>query len=329
MNRSKRSALGLFAGFLVCLSMPVADSLAQGYPDRPVQLYVGYSAGGGTDYIARLIAPKLSELLGQRVVVINLPGAAGAVATEKVAKSPADGYTLLLITVADPIVPALRTNVPYDLERDLAAVAPVAAGPLAVVVTSSLPARDVKELIALARSRPGKLNYGSSGIGGSQHLAPELFKMLANVDMVHVPYKGAMDAVVATASGQIDLFFSLLQTALPLIESGKLRVLAVTGAKRALALPSVPTLAESSPDLASYERYSWFGVSAPSGVPRSIVARLNAEINKVVNMPETRESLMKQYFEPRTSSPEEFAEFIRKEIAQNIKLVKAIGIKME
>lgn len=327
MAKPGKNIVRSFAGIVACANLPVADSLAQGYPVRPIRMLVGFTVGGVADVTARLVAQKSSELLGQSVVVENRGGASGAIATEKVATSPADGYTLLMMTAADTVIPALRAKLPYDLERDLAPVSLVAIAPFVLVVPQSVPARTVKELIALARSRPGKLSYGSVGAGSTPHLAGELLKQMAGVDIVQVPYKGGGESVVATASGQVDIGFHSATATLPLLEAGKLRALAVTSAKRASFLPSIPTVAESG--LPGYDRSSWEGVLAPAGVPKSTIARLNAAIGKIVDTVEMKESFKREGLEPQTNTPEQFAAFIHGEIAQNARLIKSIGVKPE
>ena len=288
-------------------------------------MIVGFLPGGSTDITARTLAPKLYENLGQSVVVENLPGASTAIATEKVAKSPADGYTLLLAPSSTAIVSALRTNLPYDLERDLAPVSLVLVGPFVFTAHPSMPARNVKELIALARSQPGKLNYGSPGIGSANHLAGELFNLMAKVKIAHVPYKGSAASALAAATGEVDMLNSSITAVLPFLAAGRLRALAVTGLERSSLLRSVPTLSESG--LPGYKLIGWNGVLAPAGVPKNIIARLNAAIAKTVNTPEMKESINKQGFEPQSSTPEQFAEFIRNEIAQYAKLVELAGLK--
>jgi tripartite-type tricarboxylate transporter receptor subunit TctC len=325
MRKSGRSVFLLFAGIVACANLSVSDSLAQSYPVKPVRILVGFVPGGAVDIIARLIGQKLSETLGQPVVIENRPGASTAIATDRAAKSPADGYTLLLIAISTAIQSALRTNLPYDLKRDLAPVSLVSIGPFVLVVHPSLPARNVKELIALARSHPGKLSVGSPGVGSAPHLAGELFKSRAKINVVHVPYKGSADSVVGAASGLVPVCFASLASALPLLDAGRLRPLAVTTAKRASLLPSTPTLDESG--LPGYDYSAWYGVSAPAGVPKDIIARLAAVLGKVV--PEIRESLNKQGLEPRTSTPDEFAAMIHREIAQTTKLIELTGLKAE
>lgn len=327
MRKSGWSILRLFAGIVTCASLPVLDSAAQSYPVKPIRMLVGFTTGGIADVIARLLAPKLSEPLGQSVVVENRPGASGAIATERVAASPADGYTLLMMTVADTVIPALRARLPYDLERDLAPVSLVVIAPFVLVVHPSVPAHNIKELIALARSRPGKLSYGSTGAGSTPHLSAEALNVMANVKTIHVPYKGGAENAVAVASGQIDMYFSSFPSVLPLLGTGRLRPLAVTSAKRASFMPSLPTLDESG--LPGYSRSSWEGVLAPAGVPKDIIARLNTAIVNVVNTAEMKQSLNRQGLEPQTGTPEEFAAFIHGEIEKNAQLIKLIGLKAE
>ncbi|WP_038205032.1 Bug family tripartite tricarboxylate transporter substrate binding protein [Xenophilus azovorans] len=318
---SRRDVLAALAG----VALPFPRVFAQAYPDRPIRLYVGYSAGGGTDQVARLLAQKLTELLGQQVVVLNQPGATGAIAVEKVATAPADGYTLLLVSIADTVVPALRAKLPYDLGRDIVGVAPVVGGPLALVVHPGLPANNVRELIALARSKPGRLTYGSPGVGNSLHLAAEQFKQATRTDMLHVPFKGAAEALAATASGEVDVCFPVLSSALPLVDGGKLRLLAVTGAARVPSRPDVPTVGESG--VPGFERTTWFGVAAPAGTPKPVIARLNEAVNTVMGTPEMRQFYAKQNFEPMSGSAEKFNAFINAETAQSAALIRALGIQ--
>lgn len=327
MRTPGRNIFRLFAGIAACASLSASDSLAQGYPAKPIRLVLGFSTGGLSDVLARLIAPKLSDHLGQPLVVENRPGASGAIATQRVAASPADGYTLLLMTAADTVTPALRTRLPYDLERDFAPVSLVVIAPFVLLVHPSVPARNVKELIALARSRPGKLSYGSVGAGSTPHLAGELLKVMAKVNIVNVPYKGGADNVIAAASGQVDMSFASIPSLLPLLEAGRIRPLAVTSARRASLLPSLPTLDESG--LPGYDRSSWQGVLAPAGVPKDIIVRLSTAIGRVVDIPEMNQALIKQGLEPQTNTPEQFAAFIHRELAKNAELIKSIGAKTE
>ena len=327
MRKPGRSIFRLFAGIVACASLSVFDSSAQSYPVKPIRMIVGFAAGGGTDVTARMLGQKLTETLGQPLIVENRPGAGGALSIERVATSPADGYTLLMMAAAGAIQSALRTKLPYDLERDLAPVSLVVIGPLVLVIHPSVPARNVKELIALARSQPGKLSYGSAGIGSSNHLAAELLNLLAKVKTVHVPYRGSGESVVGTASGQVDFNLPSLTAARPLLEAGKLRVLAISTGKRSSLMPSLPTINESG--LPGYDRYAWYGVLAPAGAPKDIIGRLNSAIGKVSNTPEMKESFKKEGIEAQTGTPEQFAALIRAEIEQNIKLVKLSGAKAE
>jgi len=317
----------IFAGIVTCAGLPVSDSPAQGYPVKPVRIVVGFPAGGAADIIARMVAQNFPEHLGQPAIVENRPGAGSSIATERVAASPADGYTLLMLGASGAAQPALHARLPYDLERDLAPVSLVVKGPFVLVVHPSVPAQNVAELIALARSRPGKLNYGSNGVGGVVHLAAELFNWMANTKIVHVSYKGAAEYVVAVAAGEIDMSFSTITAVLPLLKAGKLRALAVSSAKRASSMPSLPTLGESG--LPGYDRSTWFGMLTPAGVPNDIIAQLNAVIGKVVNTPEMKEAFVQQGLEPQTGTPEQFAALIRGEIAQNARLIKLAGVKPE
>lgn len=327
MRESRRKIFWLFAGIVACASSSGSDSLAQSYPVRPIRLVVGFTPGGVADAIGRLLAQKLSEPLGQQVVVENRGGASGAIAYEMVAKSPADGYTLLIIGATAAVLPALRANLPYDLERDLAPVSLAAIAPFVLAVHPSVPAHNVKELIALARSRPGKLSYGTVGAGSPPHLMAGLFGLMAKVDIVHVPYRGGAENAIANASGQVEMSFLSVPSITPLLVGGRLRPLAVTSIKRASFMPSLPTLDESG--LRGYDYSNWNGVTGPAGMPKDIIARLNAMIGKVVNTSDMKESLNRQGLEPQTSTPEQFAAFIHTEVAKNAKLIKLIGMKAE
>lgn len=317
----------LLAATIACANLSVVDALAQNYPTKPIRIVVGFAPGGGADVSARLVGPKLSELLGQPVVVENRPGASTAIATERVATSPPDGYTLLLLPSSTTILSAMRTKLPYDLERDFTPVSLLVVGQFALVVHPSVPARNVKELIAIARSRPGKLSYGSSGAGSASHLAGELFNSMAKVNVLHVPYKGANEATIATAIGEVDMFFATIAPLLPLQAAGKVRALAVSGAARTSLMPAMPTIGESG--LTGYDRSVWYGIIAPAGLPKEVVTQLHGAIGKVVNTPEMKETYAKQGLEPHTNTPEQFAAFIKNDIAQNTRLIKLSGAKTE
>lgn len=319
---------GLIAAALWSMIQHVqAQSAAAAYPAKPVKFMVGFAAGGAADITARMLAPKLSELLGQQFFIENRGGAGGLLGTDAVAKSAPDGYTLLLMPAADTVQPAVRRKLPYDLERDFTPVSRVVYGPWFLVVHPSVPARSAKEFVALARKNPGKLNYATSGVGSSAHMAAELFNALAKVETVHVPYKGISEGVTAVASGEVDLIFSSIPASLPLLNAKRVRALGVTTAQRTALAPDMPTLHESG--VPGYDRSGWYGVLAPAHVPRDIITRLNAAIVKIVNTAELKAAFMKQGLDPATSTPEEFGAFIRNEIAQNIKLVKAAGVKVE
>jgi tripartite-type tricarboxylate transporter receptor subunit TctC len=324
----------LISATTLCIQLPCvhaqipATGSGQTYPVKPVKFMVGFAAGGAADVTARMLAPKLSELLGQQVIIENRGGSGGLLATDFVAKSPADGYTLLLMSAADTVQPAVRRKLPYDLERDFAPVSRMVFGPWFLVVHPSVPVRNIKELVALARSNhPGKLNYASSGVGSSAHLVSELLNSLGKVKITHVPYKGTSDGVTATASGEVDMIFASIPASTPLMNANRVRALGVTTGQRTPLAPHMPTLNESG--LPGFDRSGWYGVLAPAGVPRDVIARLNTAIVRIVNTTEMKEAYMKQGLDPATSTPEEFATFIRSEVTQNIKLVKAAGIRVE
>ncbi|MGZ8211687.1 MAG: Bug family tripartite tricarboxylate transporter substrate binding protein [Burkholderiales bacterium] len=316
----------LMMGVVACAALFSFDSPAQTYPVKPIRLMIGFTAGSAPDSIARALAPTLNESLGQPIIVENRGGAGGSIATAALVKSPPDGYTISMMAAADTLQPALR-KLPYDLERDIAPISLVVTGMAVLTVHPALPVRDVKELVALARANPAKMNYGSSGVGSSSHLMGALFNLLANTQIAHVPYKGSADSAIATAAGQIEISFPSVVAVGPLIDGKKLKALAVTGPKRAALLPSVPTLDEAG--LKGYDRSTWFGVIAPAGVPRPVVTRLHSVIGAAVMSPEVKGLLAKQGLEPQTSTPEEFTAFIRAQIAQNAKIVKAAGLKTE
>ena len=325
MLKPGRGKNSLFAAVVVCVNLWSLGSFAQSYPVKPIRLIVGYSPGGGTDITARAVAQKLTESLGQTVVVENRPGATGAIAAERVATSPADGYTLLMNSANDTILPALRRKLPFDVERGFSPVSLVVTAPMAIIVHPSVPAHNVKQLIALARSKPGKLSFGSAGTGNTTHLAGELFKFMAKVNIVHVPYKGSADSIIATATGQLDMSIASVAAATPMLNVGRLRALAVTSAKRVSSVPSLPTIAESG--LPGFDYASWFGVAAPAGVPKDIIARLNTEIGKAVNTLEMKERFSKLGLEVETNTPEKFAALIHSEIEKNGKLVEFADLK--
>ncbi len=301
--------------------------LAQNYPSKTVRIFVGFAAGGGTDTAARMVAQKLSESLGQPVVVENRPGSGGIIATDLVAKSASDGYSLLMMAAADSIQPAMRRKMPYELPRDFSPISLVVTGAFVLVIHPSVPAHNVRELVAIGKSRPGQLNYATSGIGSSAHLAAELFNSLANIKTAHIPYKGVSQGVVGVAAGEADMIFASVTAAQALIDAGRLRPIAISTAKRSALMPNMPTLHESG--VAGYDRTGWYGIMGPANLPPDVVARLNSAIVKAVNTPETKTAFFKQGLEAETNSPEQFTEMIRREVDQNIKLARAAGIKAE
>ena len=327
MSKRASAALRLSAALVVVAGLAAVDGSAQTYPVKPIHIVVGLAAGGSADTAARMVGQKLTEALGQPVLIENRLGAGSAIAIERVATSPADGYTLLMITASGPVQSALQAKLPYDLERDLAPVSMTTTGTFILTVHPSVPVHSVQELIALARKRPGKLTFGSSGVGGSGHLAGALFNLMAKVDIIHVPYKGSSESAIATAGGQIDMGFPDVTSVLPLLGTGKLRPLAVTGIKRSALVPDLPTIDESG--LKGYDRTAWNGIMAPARVPKDIIARLNGLIVKAVNLPEMKEPFKKQGLDPQSSTPEQFAELIKREIAVNVKLIKLSGAKAE
>jgi tripartite-type tricarboxylate transporter receptor subunit TctC len=300
---------------------------AQSYPVRPVRLVVGFLAGGAVDVAARLLAPRLTDVLGQSLVIDNRPGAGGVIAAESVAKAAGDGYTLLMIAQPDVVQPALRKNLPYDIVKDFSPISLIAVGPYILCVHPVMPVATVKDLIALARARPGTLNYASAGIGSSAHLANELFNTMAQVKIVHVPFKGTPEGMTAIASGSVDMVLASVAAAQPLLAAGKVKGIGITSAKRFPLFPALPTISESG--LPGFERSGWYGITAPVKTPRDIVDRLSADINKIVGTPEIKEIYVKQGLLATANSPDQFASFIRAEAVETGKLVKAAGFTSE
>jgi tripartite-type tricarboxylate transporter receptor subunit TctC len=317
---------GFIHAVLLLTTVPgtVAPSYAQPYPAKPVRIVVGFTPGGVADAVARQLSRKLGEPLGQQVVVEYRGGASGAIANEMVARLPPDGYTLLIIGASAAALPALRSNMPYDLERDFSAISLVANAPFVLVVHPSVPARNAADLIALAKARPGKVSFGTVGTGSTPHLMAELFKIMARIDIVHIPYKGGAENAVANASGQVEMSFLSVPSLQPLLANGRVRPLAISSARRA---PFLPTLAESA--LPGYDFANWNGVVGPAGLPRDIVTRLNALIVKAGEAADVKESFSVQGLVPLTSTPEQFAAFIRNEVAKSAQLIKRVGIKAE
>ena len=312
---------------LLLLCLVTSAAMAQAWPAKPIRYVVPFPPAGATDILARFVGDKLSPVFGQQVIIDNRPGAAGNVGTDFVAKSAPDGYTILMATAAQFINETLYTKLPFSLERDFAAVALIAHVPNIMEVHPSVPARTVKEFITLAKSKPGQINYASSGSGTSIHMSAELFKMMTGVDMVHVPYKGSGPALIDLMSGQVSVMFDNLPSSMPYLKSGRLRAIAVTTSGRYPGLPAVPTISESG--VRGFEAVAAFGVVAPVATPRNVIMRLNTEINRAIQLPDMRERFAQQGAIPAPGTPEEFGAFIHSEIAKWAKVVKASGARVE
>ena len=304
----------------------MAGAQAADYPARPIRMLAGFTAGGGSDIAARTVAQKLSESLGQSVVVDNRTGATGAIAAEMLAKAQPDGYTLMMLAVAQLVATAFDDKAPYDVVRDYAGVSYVSRNPYVMAVPPALPARTVREFIDLAKAQPGRLNYGSTGIGGSNHLVTELFNSTAGIKVAHVPYKGPPQALADLAGGQVQLVFASITSGLPLSRAGKVRVLAVTSLKRSPAAPEVPAIAETLP---GYETIGWYGVVAPKATPAALVNRLSATIARGLQAPEVKERLAVDGSEPVGSTPAEFDRHMASEVARFRRVIREAGIRRE
>ena len=303
--------------------------MAQQYPNRPVRMVVGFPPGGGTDIVARVIQPRLSELLGQPVVIDNRPGATGTVAGGFVAKSPADGYTIMMGHVSvNAIAPSLFSKLPYDPNRDFAPVTLAAAVPHLMVVHPALPVKSVKEFIALAKSRPDEISFPSAGNGSTPHLAGEIFKLLTGTKLLHVPYKGTGQSIPDLLSGRHQVAFDTMPAASSYVRAGRMRPVAVTSAKRVAEFPDVPTGEEAG--VKGFAVTTWYGVFAPAGTPAAIVGRLHADINKAMQAPGTRERLVEIGFDGTiTRTPEEFAAMVRDDIVRYARVVKDAGLQID
>jgi tripartite-type tricarboxylate transporter receptor subunit TctC len=327
--RNLRTVAELIKGLslTVCVSLLWGATHAADYPERPVRVIVTFPSGGGTDIVARMIFQKVAERTAGSFVIDNRGGAGGTIGTELAAKSPPDGYTIVVVSGSHTINPTLYKKLNYDAARDFAPVTMLVTGPGVLVVHPSLPARNVKELIAIAKSRPGQLLYASPGNGTPPHLAAELFKTMAGVDIVHVPYKGNAQAMTDLMAGQESLSFPTGPSAMPHVQAKRLRALSVTSAKRAAGLPDIPTIAESG--LPGYDASAWYGVLAPAGTPAAIVSKLQNEIHVVLRAPDVIDKLASQGLEPAANTPDEFARFIAAELAKWNKVIAAAGIKVE
>ncbi len=304
-----------------------AESMPGSYPARPIRVVVPSSPGGASDLFARLVMLPLSERLGQPVVIDNRPGAGSMIGTDLVAKATPDGYTLLVISSSFVINPSMYKKIPFDSVRDFAPVALLSSYPHLVVVHPSLPANSVKELIALARAKPGTVNFASAGTGTPTQLGAELFKSMAGIDIVHVPYKGGGPALIALFGGEAQLYIGPIVTLLPHVKAGKLKALAVTGAKRSSALPGLPSVAEAG--LPGFEQNAWNGLQAPVRTPPTIIKKLNGEVEAVLKMPAIRDRFARDGVEPGRISPEELGAMLKSEIAKWARVIKQAGIKPE
>ena len=311
---------------LATLALPVlcATAWAQDYPERPIKLVVPYAPGGSADIVARLVADEWGKALGKSLFIENKAGAGGNLGVDAVAKSAADGYTIGLQTVSLAINPSLTAKMPYDTLKDLAPIGMVASSQHVLVVNNQLPAKNIKELVALAKSKPGKLSYGSAGSGSTFHMSAELFKAVAGVSILHVPYRGGGPALTDTIAGQVDMSFPVLSAAQQHIQAGKVRALGVTGPKRSPLLPDVPTIAEAG--VPNYAFETWFMVFAPAATPKPVIDKLNATLVKVLETAAVKERMAKEGFDATTSTPAQAHARLEKEMPQWAKLVKERGI---
>jgi tripartite-type tricarboxylate transporter receptor subunit TctC len=315
------------AAFAVLMTAVHTPAIAQTFPSKPIRFIAAFPAGGPSDIVARAVGRRMSETLGQPVVIENRTGAGGNIGAEAVAKAPPDGYTLLLGGSFVTIAPSLYTKPPFDPVKSFAPISLIVSNQYVLVTHPAVPARNVKELIRLAKASPGKLNYASTGPGSPPRLCAELFKSMANVDMVNITYKGATPALIDMIGGHIDVYFGGISGTLPPIATGKVRALAVTSTKRSSQLPQTPTVAEAA--LPGYDITTWFGLLAPAGTPRDVVNKLNSTIVAIVNDPEMASYLVGQGVDPVTNTPDQFAAYIRSEVPKFAQIVKAAGIHPE
>lgn len=321
-----RLHIGGITTFAVFLALAVfAPTYAQSYPDKPIRLVVPFPPGGGVDILGRILGPKLAERLGQPVVQENRTGAGGNVGTEFVAKARPDGYTLLMASSAVAISPSLYNKLNYSPIEDFTPIALIAQIPVVALIRSSLPFKNLKEFIDYAKANPGKASFGSSGVGATTSLANELFKTITKIHIVHVPYQGTSQAIIGLMGGEIDMVMTGLATAVPQVQTGKVRAVAILDHQRSPSLPNVPTAREGGVE--NCEVTTWFGILAPAGTPRNVVNRLNAELIKIVAMNDTIEKMRSSGVEPMTSSPEKFAEFFKIETARWARVIKEANIE--
>ncbi len=311
----------------IAFIMGAGSATAQNYPTRTIRFIVPVPPAGGADTVARLLAPRLSDLLGQQVIVDNRAGGNATIGAELVAKAPPDGHTWLLGTSQHTVTPSIVKHVPYDIVADFAPVTLVVRAPQLLMVHPSVPAKSAAELIALARKKPGHLNYGSGGLGSASHLAAEVFKSMANISITHIPYKGVGLAFVDLIGGQLDLSFPAIPSGVPYHRSGRLRALGVTSLRRHASIPEIPAIAETA--LPDYQVQSWYGILVPAGTRSDIVIRINAAVTSALKMPETKAALIAQGGDPDPGSPDEFARLIKDELVRNAKITKAAGMTTE
>lgn len=326
---SRRSAtrLALAAAALSAFAAAPAAFASGDYPNKPIRLVVPYPPGGPTDIVARVVAQKLQEQLGQSIIVDNKPGAGANLGAEQVARSTPDGYTLMVATTAHAINPSLFSKLNYSIIKDFTPISQLTSGPLVIVATPTLQASNVKELIALAKSRPGGLNYASSGNGQSTHLSAELFSAMAGVKMNHVPYKGSAPALTDVMSGQADLMFDTMLSSMPFVKGGKLKAIAVTSSERSPSAPDIPTIAEAG--LPGYEAIAWNGMLAPAGTPKEVIDRLNAALRTVLQSPDVKQRFDGQGFAAKWDTPSAFGSFLNAEVEKWGKVVKTSGAKVD
>jgi len=317
----------MFRAVLALLLLSSFSCWSQSYPARPVKIVVPFAVGGSADVYGRFLAAKLSDSLGQPVVVENRPGGGAVVGTDAVAKSPADGYTILVMSNTHTVNETLIPKKPYDLMKDLAPITGINSQDLLLVINAEVKANNLKEFIALAKSQPGKLNYASSGPGTPYHMAGELFKYMAGVDIVHVPHKGSDQARTAVLGHQVDMMFDAISTIVSHTKGGKLKALGTSGKHRSAVTPDVPTIAEAG--VPGYEATIWLGLMAPAATPRPVIDKLNAEVVKVINAPEVKDNWSKQGAVPMGMSPDDFGKFLREDVQKWSKLVKDTGMKVD
>ena len=327
LSRPATAVLAAALAGMAAFALTPATSHGQAYPGRPIRVIVPQSAGGSTDLVARVVAQRVSDAVGQPVVVDNRPGAGSINGTDIAAKATPDGYTLLVVAASFTIKPHISRKLPYDVLRDFAPISQLVTLPHILVVHPSVPVKSVKELIALAKAKPGVLNYGTSGIGTSTHMAAELFLHLTDTRMVNIPYKGGAPGMTALLGGQVQLYFAAISTALPHVRAARLRALGVSTAKRSVAVPEFPTIAEAG--VPGYEHSSWVGMLAPDGTPRAVIERLNREAAKVVQSGEVKRLLLRDGIEALGSSSKEFDDTVRREFAKWARVVKAAGIERQ